>query len=405
MLEPAVQDAKLGSLYWKRMENPQIPQPRPRNLVLLGCVLLVLLMLGAEGVRWNRSAHAAAQPSLAGAMRGGPVTLTELSSTHIPAPHGMPSAHASSMTPLPGNRMLAFWWAGSRESGPDVKVYASTWANGAWSAPWMVASRESLGAALGFGVRRIGNPVAWTDRDGKIHLYVVATGLGGWAASRIAHIVSNDQGASFRVRRVLPTSPLFNTSALVRTSPLALSDGGWWLPVYFEIGNKYPMLMAFDAEGNPTSLARIGQSTSTLQPAIVAVSKTEVRALLRDDSDARRMQHAASLDGGATWQDLPALDLPNHNTSMAAIRLSSGQFLMLHNHAADDASARSRLRLSISDDMRTWRTVADIAKGKAGDEFSYPTLQQVGDELHVTYTWQRQAIAHHRYRINAEGSI
>lgn len=389
------------------MENPPVPQPRPRNVVLPGSVLLillVLLMLGAEGLRWTR-AHAAAQPSLADGGVTGPATFTELSHTHIPAPQGMPSAHASSMTPLPGNRMLAFWWAGSRESGPDVKVFASTWANGAWSAPWVVASRESLGAELGFGVRRIGNPVAWTDRAGKIHLYVVATGLGGWAAARIAHIVSADQGASFRVRRVLPTSPLFNTSALVRTSPLALSDGGWWLPVYFEIGNKYPMLMAFDAQGEPTSLARIGQSNSTLQPAIVAVSRTEVRALLRDDSEARRMQHAASTDGGASWQDLPALDLPNHNTSMAAIRLASGQFLMLHNHAADDATARSVLRLSISDDMRSWRTVADIAKGKAGDEFSYPTLQQVGDELHVTYTWQRQAIAHHRYRIHTGATI
>ena len=387
------------------MENPLIPQPRPRNLVLLGCVLLVLLMLGAESVRWTGGAHAASQPTMSAATGAGPVTFTELSHTHIPAPKGMPSAHASSMTPLRGNRLLAFWWAGSRESGPDVQVYASTWANGAWSTPWVVASRASLGAELGYGVRRIGNPVAWTDRDGKIHLYVVATGLGGWAASRIAHIVSTDGGASFRVRRVLPTSPLFNTSALVRTSPLALSDGGWWLPVYFEIGNKYPMLMAFDAQGNPTSLARIGNSTSTLQPAIVPVSKSEVRALLRDDSEARRMQHATSLDGGASWQDLPALDLPNHNTSMAAIRLASGQFLMLYNHAADDASARSVLRLSISDDMRSWRTVADIASGKAGDEFSYPTLQQVGDELHVTYTWQRQAIAHRRYRIQAGGAI
>lgn len=387
------------------MENPPIPQPRPRNLVLLGCVLLVLLMLGAESVRWTGGAHAASQPTMSATTGAGPVTFTELSHTHIPAPKGMPSAHASSMTPLRGNRLLAFWWAGSRESGPDVQVYASTWANGAWSTPWVVASRASLGAELGYGVRRIGNPVAWTDRDGKIHLYVVATGLGGWAASRIAHIVSTDGGASFRVRRVLPTSPLFNTSALVRTSPLALSDGGWWLPVYFEIGNKYPMLMAFDAQGNPTSLARIGNSTSTLQPAIVPVSKSEVRALLRDDSEARRMQHATSLDGGASWQDLPALDLPNHNTSMAAIRLASGQFLMLYNHAADDASARSVLRLSISDDMRSWRTVADIASGKAGDEFSYPTLQQVGDELHVTYTWQRQAIAHHRYRIQAGGAI
>lgn len=390
------------------MEATQIPQPRPRHWTVLACALIVLLVIGAEALRWSRATRAAAAPQAtvaASGTAGARVTLHELSQTHIPAPQGMPSAHASALTPLAGERMLAFWWAGSRESGPDVKVFASTWAKGAWSAPREVASRESLGKALGYGVRRIGNPVAWTDRDGKVHLYVVATGLGGWAAARIAHLVSNDAGASFALRRVLPTSPLFNTSTLVRTAPVGLADGGWWLPVYFEIGNKYPMLMAFDAAGNPTSLSRIGHSTSTLQPAIVPVSGTEIRALMRDDSAEQRVQHATSHDGGASWQDLPPLDLPNHSTSVAAIRLTSGQFLMLHNHVADGASARSTLRLSISNDMRTWRTVADIAKGPAGDEFSYPSLQQVGNELHITYTWQRQDIAHHRYRIALGESI
>lgn len=408
MSEPGVPNVSAGFPPLERMEISRNPRSLNGNWTVLVCALIVLLVIGAEALRWSHAARATALPSMgAGSADAKPARakLTELSRTHIPAPSNMPSAHASALTPLAGDGMLAFWWAGSRESGPDVKVFASRWRNGAWSAPWEVASRESLGKALGYGVRRIGNPVAWTDRAGKVHLYVVATGLGGWAAARIAHIVSTDGGTSFTVRRVLPTSPLFNTSALVRTSPVALSDGGWWLPVYFEIGNKYPMLMAFDADGNPTSLARIGHSTSTLQPAIVPVSATEVRALMRDDSEQMRVQHASSRDGGASWEDLPALDLPNKSTSVAAIRLTSGQFLMLHNHIAAGGSDRNLLRLSISDDLRTWRTVADIAKGPAGDEFSYPTMQQVGDELHITYTWQRQNIAHHRYKITLGETI
>jgi predicted neuraminidase len=233
---------------------------------------------------------------------------------------------------------------------------------------------------------------------------VVATGLGGWAASRIVHTISTDHGNSFKVHRVLPMSPLFNTSVLVRTSPMALADGGWWLPVYFEIGIKYPMLMSFDAGGEPTALARIGARTTTLQPAIVPVSATEVRALMRDASDEQRVQHAASRDGGSNWEDLPPLALSNHETSLAVIRLTNGNFLMLHNPVVQ-GGARNVLRLSRSTDMHTWQTVADIASGQAGDEFSYPTMQQVGDELHVTYTHQRKAIAHHRYRIIAGESI
>ncbi|OON63202.1 hypothetical protein B0920_07305 [Massilia sp. KIM] len=382
------------------MERPQIPQSRSAQWTMLVCALVVLLVAGFETLRWARVTRPSAVPSTPQAVSSGPVELQELSHSHIPMPRGVPSAHASALATLPGGGMIAFWWAGSRESGPDVKVYASRWHQGSWSAPWEAASRGSLGEALAFGVRRIGNPVAWTDREGRIHLYVVATGLGGWAASRVAHLVSKDQGASFQLRRVLPAAPLFNTSVLVRTNPIAMADGGWWLPLYFEIGIKYPMLMAFGADGEPAWLGRIGHRTHTLQPAIVPVSSTEVRAWMRDAGDEQRVQHATSRDGGASWEDLPAAaDMPNHDTSLAAIRLSSGDFLMLHNHVETGGSARSTLRLSISKDSHDWRTVADVARGTAGDEFSYPTMQQVGDELHITYTHQRQSIAHHRYRI------
>ena len=387
------------------MHSSNTSPPRRRTWINAACVVAVLAACAAEGVRWMRAAPPLAPPAaLAQGDTQGSATLVELSRSFIPMPQNTPSAHASSLATVPGG-MLAFWWAGSRESGPDVKVYASRTRGGKWSTPWEVASRDSLGRALGFGVRRIGNPVAWTAPDGVVHLYVVATGLGGWAASRVVHMVSLDAGASFKTRRLLPLSPLLNTSVLVRTSPIALADGGWWLPVYFELGIKYPMMMSFDAHGEPTRLGRIGARMSTLQPAIVPVSGTEVRAWMRDASDEQRVQHAYSRDSGVSWEDLPPLNMPNHSTSLAAIRLTSGDILMLHNHVAEGGSARSILRLSISKNGHTWRTVDDIVSGEAGDEFSYPAMHQVGDELHVTYTHQRKAIAYHAYRIRLGKAI
>lgn len=386
------------------MHLSQTSFQRHSKRTVAACALVVLAAFGAETLRWTHAAPATSALSVAAGAASGRASLTEISNSLIPMPPNTPSAHASALATVPGG-MLAFWWAGSRESGPDVKVYAARSSNGAWGTPWEVASRASLGRALGFGVRRIGNPVAWTAPDGRVHLYVVATGLGGWAASRVVHMVSKDAGVNFAVHRLLPLSPLFNTSVLVRTSPVPLADGGWWLPVYFELGIKYPMLMAFDANGEPTRLGRIGARMSTLQPAIVPISHTEVRAWMRDASDEQRVQHAYSRDGGASWHDLPALDLPNHSTSLAAIRLSSGEILMLHNHVVAGGSSRSILRLSISKDGHAWRTIDDIASGKAGDEFSYPTMHQVGDELHVTYTHQRQAIAYRAYRIKTGENI
>jgi predicted neuraminidase len=368
------------------------------RLLALACWLALLVMLAAEWARWSVEPEAAPLLPAAVAPVSRVATLAPSSTALVPMPPGVPSAHASSLASLPGKGLMVFWWAGSRESGPDVKVYSARWSGGRWSAAREVASRESLGAALGFGVRRIGNPVAWTAADGSIHLYVVTTGLGGWAASRVVQMVSHDQGHSFKVLRLLPLSPLFNTSVLVRAAPVPLADGGWWLPMYFELGIKYPALMAFKADGAPRALNRIGTRIATLQPSVV-IAGQQAHALMRDASMEKRVQHAVSRDGGATWQDLPALNLPNYSTSVAALRLTSGAFLLLHNHVDASGTDRNQLRLSISNDAHTWKRVLDVARGTPGEEFSYPTLRQIGDELHVTFTSRRTAIAHHVYRI------
>ncbi len=392
MTEPALPAAPRTPL---RFAQPVWHRP----LLVLAVAGVVIGAAVAEAARWAGARTALRAPVTGGVVAPGTITLTKLTDKLIPMPPGVPSAHASTLAALPGDAMIAFWWAGSRESGPDVKVYSSRFAGGKWGPSREVASRDSLGAALGFGVRRIGNPVAWTARDGKVNLFVVATGLGGWAASRVVHLVSTDQGASFSARRILQTSPMFNTSALVRTTPLGLADGGWWLPLYFELGIKYPMMMAFDEAGDPRWLTRIGARTTTLQPTIVALSDARVHAWMRDASDERRVQQAVSNDGGESWQDLPALDLPNYSTSLAALRLSGGGFLLLHNHVGEGGSDRNVLRLSSSRDAHAWVPLLDVQRGERGSEFSYPTLQQVGDELHVTYTSHRTAIAHHVYRI------
>nr|WP_315249608.1 sialidase family protein [uncultured Duganella sp.] len=361
---------------------------------------VVATVMLAEGVRWSHAAPHHARPEPTQALSPPPVTLTEVSRAIIPMPKGVPSAHASALARLPHGDLIAFWWAGSRESGPDVQVYASRWSHGRWSDNWVVASRDSLGAALGHGVRRIGNPVAWTGADGTVHLYVVATGLGGWAASRVVQLQSNDEGVTFKVRRVLPMSPVFNTSVLVRSSPVELAGGGWWLPVYFEIGHKYPMLVSFDANGDPQRLTRIGARTRSLQPTLVPMSNTEVRAWMRDATkDNSVVQQAVSHDSGVTWEDMGPTTIRNLGTSLAVLRLSSGNLLMLRNDGTDKETARSTLTLSQSVDGHTWQEVTDIVSGQPGDEFSYPAMYQLGDELHITYTYQRRAIAHHRLKI------
>jgi predicted neuraminidase len=387
--------------------RPDSAHPRSSKTALFAkliCVAILAVAAGVESQRWVNARQASSAVLVTPALPG-KVSFVPRSATLLPKPPNAPSAHASALTPLPGGRMAAFWWAGSRESGPDVKVYASHWTDGKWAQPWEVASRDTLAAALGYGVRRVGNPVAWASADGRINLFVVATGLGGWAASRVVQLVSTDLGKNFTVKRLLPMSPLFNTSMLVRSTPVGLADGGWLLPAYFEMGIKYPLMLAFDQSGDPRWISRIGSRISALQPTIVPFSSSEVHAWMRDSSEEQRVQHARSSDGGVNWDDLPPLDLPNQSTSLSALRLSNGSIALLHNHVLPGGSDRNVLRLSITDDGRNWSRVIDIAQGSAGEEYSYPDLHQIGNELHITYTSRREAIAHHVIDLDFEGRI
>jgi predicted neuraminidase len=327
-------------------------------------------------------------------------SLVERSSTTIPMPPGVPAAHASALAALPNGDLLACWWAGERESGPDVRVYIARWRDGRWGPARAIVDRQSLGAALDFGIRRIGNPVLWVSGDGHVHLYMVATGLGGWAAGRVVQLVSTDSGEHFTARRILPLTPLFNTSVLVRTRPVGVADGGWLLPAYFELGTKFPMVVSFSANGEPRWVQRIGESRTTLQPALLPLSATELRAVMRDVGPERRVQQAASHDAGLTWEDIPASELANHDNSLAGLQLVSGGYVLMHNEAMPSGqSPRQWLRLSMSLDGKTWRPGPDVRRGVDQDEFSYPSLLQIGNQLHVTYTQQRRAIAHHVYDI------
>lgn len=150
-------------------------------------------------------------------------------------------------------------FCGTKESAHDVGIAVSGFARATqhWRPAHIAVHPQALGQQLGFGVRRLGNPVAWLDGQGRVHLFVVATGLGGWAASRIVQLrQSFDRNRTalsehaqvaihFDVVRVLPLLGWWNISYLVRTAPMPLQDGGMVLPVHFELGNQQPDGPAF----------------------------------------------------------------------------------------------------------------------------------------------------------------
>ena len=127
---------------------------------LLGVALVLVLDTGRRSASPPAPrAEAVAAPVLASAV------LVLQASGAIPMPLNTPAAHASSLLTLPKDHaaaLMAFWFAGARESAPDVQIAASQFdrASGRWTAARVVVDRQALGADLGFAVRRLGNPVA-----------------------------------------------------------------------------------------------------------------------------------------------------------------------------------------------------------------------------------------------------
>jgi len=322
----------------------------------------------------------------------------------IPVPADTPVAHASSLLALPASHpsaLLAFWFAGSSESAADVQIAASHFdrATQQWSAARFVVNRHAMAERLGFGLRRLGNPVAWRDRQGRIHLFVVATGLGGWAAARILHLRQSNRGEdfaalSFDAERVLPLSWLWNESFLVRTAPLPLKDGGMVLPVHFEMGIKYPVGLRFDASGGFLGMVRISSRKYLLQPTLLMENESSWLALMRVQCPDGKVAVAQTLDGGRSWADLPDLTLRNPDSSVAGLALAPGQMFLAHNSLAN---SRAVLDLSASADGRNWVLAQALAHGTGYDEYSYPALAWVDDGLWVSYTDRRQAIAWQRF--------
>ena len=333
------------------------------------------------------------------------VRLVKSGGGEIPMPPDTPAAHASSLAALPAQhsaQLAAAWFAGERESAPDVRIAFSSFdrAQQQWTPATFVVDRHLLGQQLGFGIRRLGNPVLWCDDNQQLHLFVVGTGLGGWATSRIIHLQQrdvrlNETHPRFEPRAVLPLSWLWNISYLVRNSPVVLADGAVVLPVYFELGSKYPALVKLDPAGGFRGISRISRKPNLLQPAVLPVSERRWFAYMRMSGGTHKIAMAQTEDAGNRWQDLPDLELPNPNASVAAVNANGVQALTFNPSSA----GRNQLVTATSANGVRWTISSQLATGEAGDEFSYPAMLWHDNQLWVSYTDRRRHIAWQRFTI------
>ena len=169
------------------------------------------------------------------------------------------------------------------------------------------------------------------------------------------------------------------------------------LPVYFELGLKYPVALRFDALGAFKGMTRMSARTYLLQPTIIAQNATHWLALLRNQQTNGKIAVVQTQDGGQHWDDGHDLNLVNPDASVAALALSPGQLWLAHNSSPH---SRHVLDLSYSMDGKHWQHMQTLAQGSGTDEFSYPALAWADNSLWVSYTHQRSSIAWQRFSVD-----
>ncbi len=301
--------------------------------------------------------------------------------------------HSGTLAELPNGNLMAAWFGGSREGAADVAIHAARWRRGTWSPQYVLLSREQAEEELGRPLRKLGNPVLYTDRSKRLWLFFVTVSSGGWSTSSISYKTSEDAGRHWSPARRLVTNPFANISTLVRTHPLAYADGGIALPVYHELAGKFGELLRLDARGRVLDKYRMGSGRSGIQPSVAAIDEANAMAYLRRVGDSpRRVLVSHTADAGLNWSTPSAGKLPNPDASVAALRTADGRYLMVYNPTE---RGRGGLDLAISDDGKQWKQLTELERASPEDEFSYPYLVRAENgDYHLIYTWQRRRMAH-----------
>src|SRR5215218_1279435 len=300
-----------------------------------------------------------------------------------------PSVHASTIVETSSHELVAAWFGGTRERGPDVGIWVSRKEQSGWTPRVEVAN----------GVQPDGtrhptwNPVLFQPRTGPLMLFykVGPSPESWWGMLR----TSADAGRTWSEPRRLPDGIL----GPIKNKPVQLADGTILSPTSTESESepsRWQVHFERSSDGGKTWTAtqplNDGTTVAAIQPSILFRRKIGGDELLAVGRTRQSQGFATtSDDGGRTWSALSLLeDLPNPNAGIDAVTLADGRQLIVYNPVT---RGRSPLAVAVSRDGRAWTTVLTL-EDQPG-EYSYPAVIQTSDgRVHVTYTWKRQRVKH-----------
>ncbi|AWM40795.1 Arylsulfatase [Gemmata obscuriglobus] len=331
--------------------------------------------------------------------------------------------HAPGIVECPNGDLLVSWYRGSGErSADDVAVYGARKKAGAdtWSDAFLMADTPGFPDC---------NTTMWVDKDGKLWLFWPLILANSWESCLTSYRVSSDyqtggapkwewqgtiplkpkdfEGVMLRefeawkkqvaAASKMPFEPdaaplkkkvgdklLSRLGWQPRCKPVVLGTGRVLLPLYSDTYDAG--LMALSDDGGKTwtasqPLAGFG----SIQPAVLERKDGTLVAYMRENGVFKKVRACESKDRGESWGTVYSTDLINPGSGLDAVRLASGNWLIVYN---DTVKGRSRLAVSLSDDEgKTWKWTRHLEKHETG-QYHYPAVIQSKDgAVHAVYSY------------------
>ena len=314
------------------------------------------------------------------------------------------SGHASTLIQLKAGTVIASWFGGSWEKGPDVAIWLSRRVEGVWERPKKLA--DTRGTAMW-------NPVLFQREDGTVILFFkVGETIPVW---KTWYMESKDGGETFTEPKELVPGDEAGGRGPVKNKPVRLADGTVLAPASLE-GETWDAFVDISTDDCRTwemsSLVPVRRSSydihmvdrpydkhylfgkGVIQPTLWQDAGGEVHMLLRSTSS--RIFRSDSADGGRTWCTAYDTGLPNNNSGIDLVRMKNGDLILVYNPRENLPNyykgPRTPLTVAISkDNGETFEKLMDLET--APGNYCYPSvICNDENEVLITYTWNRETI-------------
>lgn len=311
------------------------------------------------------------------------------------------SSHASTLIETKDGTIVAAWFGGSREKGPDVAIWAARRVNGSWEESRVIA--DTHGVAMW-------NPVLFQKQDGTIVLfYKVGPEISGW---KTWFVESRDEGVTYTEPKELVEGDETGGRGPVKNKPIRLKDGTVLAPASVEGGiwDAFVDISEDDCETWQMSamvpVLRAGMSrhrpyhkeylygSGVIQPTLWQDAAGDVHMLLRTTSN--RIFKSDSRDGGRTWCTAYDTGIPHNNSGIDLAQMKNGDLVLVYNPRENEpgrfVGPRTPLTVAISkDNGETFTDLLDLETAEGA--YCYPAvICNEKDEILITYTWKRENI-------------